>query len=261
MALTQTSCEPWRSPLLQAQPASAPAAAARRGHAPTPALRSTAVGARPQLLLLPAEGKVCAHPPSPTQPQSRRSISHGAEAVIGGNGFRPPLWARHWGRPNTEKPNKRPPNGRKLLGRSHPSALSVEPWPRAAGGRAGERALGVRSAGSPPRLRSPFSSTATPGSCSSSSSKPSAAPQPSAPWDETHRGGTEQPTGRDPAAAGLCGARRNPHHPGEASQALGCFCPCTASSATLTSSSSWLGTLPSREELQPAQLLLGIASA
>lgn len=150
MALTQTSCEPWRSPLLQAQPASAPAAAARRGHAPTPALRSTAVGARPQLLLLPAEGKVCAHPPSPTQPQSRRSISHGAEAVIGGNGFRPPLWARHWGRPNTEKPNKRPPNGRKLLGRSHPSALSVEPWPRAAGGRAGERALGVRSAGSPP---------------------------------------------------------------------------------------------------------------
>lgn len=113
----------------------------------------------------------------------------------------------------------------------------------------------------PPRLRSPFSSTATPGSCSSSSSKPSAAPQPSAPWDETHRGGTEQPTGRDPAAAGLCGARRNPHHPGEASQALGCFCPCTASSATLTSSSSWLGTLPSREELQPAQLLLGIASA
>lgn len=143
MALTQTSCEPWRPPL-QAQPASAPAAAARQGHAPTPAPRSTAAGPRPQLLLLPAEGKVCAHPPSP-QLQSRRSISHGAEAVTGGNGFQPSLWAWHWGRPNTEKPNKRPPNGRKLLGRSHPSALSVEPWPVQQ-----EDALGVRSAGSPP---------------------------------------------------------------------------------------------------------------
>ena len=114
-------------PLLEAQPASAPAAAAHQGHAPTPALHSAG---HPQFLLLPEEGNGFARRPSPHQLQTCRSISQGAEAVIGSNGFQPSLCARRWGQPglNTEKPNKRPPNGRKLLGQSHPLAVSVEPW-------------------------------------------------------------------------------------------------------------------------------------
>lgn len=47
-----------------------------------------------------------------------------------------------------------------------------------------------------------------------------------------HTGGTEQSPGRDPMATALRGACGNPHHPGKASQAPGCFCPCTALDAT-----------------------------
>lgn len=100
------------APLLEAQPASAPAAAAHQGHAPTPALHRAR---HPQFLMLPEEGKVFARSLSPHQQKNlQKYFSRGSSCL---RRQRLPTTSLHAAlgptRTDTEKPEK-------LLGWSHP---------------------------------------------------------------------------------------------------------------------------------------------